>query len=39
MTAKSENGDVDVDVPNDSSSSHVVKARSDNGKVTVRSAN
>jgi hypothetical protein len=39
VTAKSDNGGVDVDVPTDDISSHVVKARSDNGKVTVRSAN
>lgn len=39
VTATSANGDVDVDVATDKSSSHVVKARSDNGKVTVRSAN
>ncbi|TQK44265.1 putative adhesin [Streptomyces sp. SLBN-118] len=39
VTAKSDNGGVDVDVPNDSSSTHVVNARSDNGKVTLRSAN
>ncbi|MGI5399325.1 DUF4097 family beta strand repeat-containing protein [Streptomyces sp. CA-135486] len=38
VTAKSDNGDVDVDVPTDHGSSHVVKARSDNGNVTVRSA-
>ncbi|MFC8824442.1 DUF4097 family beta strand repeat-containing protein [Streptomyces sp. NPDC057137] len=39
VTAKSDNGSVDVDVPTDDDSGHVVKARSDNGKVTVRSAN
>ncbi|WP_435594574.1 DUF4097 family beta strand repeat-containing protein [Streptomyces panacea] len=39
VTAKSDNGSVDVDVPTDDDSAHVVKARSDNGKVTVRSAN
>ncbi|MFB6954776.1 DUF4097 family beta strand repeat-containing protein [Streptomyces niveus] len=39
VTAKSRNGSVDVDVPTDGKSGHVVKARSDNGKVTVRSAN
>lgn len=39
VTAKSRNGSVDVDVPTDDDSGHVVKARSDNGKVTVRSAN
>ncbi|MFD7895616.1 DUF4097 family beta strand repeat-containing protein [Streptomyces sp. NPDC059743] len=37
VTATSDNGDVDVDVPTDRSSAHVVNARSDNGKVTVRS--
>ncbi|AQU68895.1 DUF4097 family beta strand repeat-containing protein [Streptomyces niveus] len=39
VTAKSDNGSVDVDVPTDDDSAHVVKAHSDNGKVTVRSAN
>jgi hypothetical protein len=39
VTATSDNGGVDLDVPTDKSSTHVVKARSDNGKVTVRSAN
>ncbi|WP_405618471.1 DUF4097 domain-containing protein [Streptomyces sp. NBC_01511] len=39
VTAESDNGSVDVDVPKDDGSAHVVKARSDNGKVTVRSAN
>jgi hypothetical protein len=39
VTATSDNGDVDVDVPTDETSAHLVKARSDNGKVTVRSAN
>ncbi|NUK05841.1 hypothetical protein HRW18_14580 [Streptomyces lunaelactis] len=39
VTAKSSNGDVDVDVPTDGGSAHIVTARSDNGKVTVRSAN
>lgn len=39
VTARSNNGSVDVDVPTDENSGHVVKARSDNGKVTVRSAN
>ncbi|MET9557744.1 DUF4097 family beta strand repeat-containing protein [Streptomyces sp. NPDC006645] len=39
VTARSRNGSVDVDVPTDDASGHVVKARSDNGKVTVRSAN
>lgn len=39
VSAKSDNGGVDVDVPTDDSSAHIVEARSDNGKVTVRSAN
>ncbi|WP_329072949.1 DUF4097 family beta strand repeat-containing protein [Streptomyces sp. NBC_01429] len=39
VTTSSDNGSVDVDVPNDKDSAHVVKARTDNGKVTVRSAN
>ncbi|MFF3753772.1 DUF4097 family beta strand repeat-containing protein [Streptomyces sp. NPDC002018] len=38
VTAKSDNGGVEVDVPTDGSSTHVVKARSDNGKITVRNA-
>ncbi|MFJ2647209.1 DUF4097 family beta strand repeat-containing protein [Streptomyces sp. NPDC087420] len=39
VTADSDNGKADVDVPTDKNSTHVVKARSDNGQVTVRSAN
>jgi hypothetical protein len=39
VTAASDNGRVDVDVPTDRNSTHVVKARTDNGKVTVRNAN
>ncbi|WP_327236812.1 DUF4097 domain-containing protein [Streptomyces sp. NBC_01317] len=39
VTADSDNGKADVDVPTDRNSTHVVKARSDNGQVTVRSAN
>ncbi|MER5893002.1 DUF4097 family beta strand repeat-containing protein [Streptomyces sp. NPDC001876] len=39
VTAEADNGDVSVDVPRSDSSPHVVKARSDNGEVTVRSAN
>jgi hypothetical protein len=39
VTAGSDNGKAEVDVPTDRSSEHVVKARSDNGQVTVRSAN
>ncbi|MEU1892595.1 DUF4097 family beta strand repeat-containing protein [Streptomyces pristinaespiralis] len=39
VDAKSDNGDVDVAVPTDDNSARVVKARSDNGEVVVRSAN
>lgn len=39
VSAKSNNGDIDVDVPTDDDSAHIVTARSDNGKVTVRTAN
>ncbi|MEW2098472.1 DUF4097 family beta strand repeat-containing protein [[Kitasatospora] papulosa] len=39
VSAEADNGDVSVDVPRSESSEHVVKARSDNGEVTVRSAN
>ncbi|MGS2587706.1 DUF4097 family beta strand repeat-containing protein [Streptomyces hebeiensis] len=39
VRAASENGSVDVDVPTASNSSHTVKARTDNGKITVRPAN
>ncbi|MFC9943343.1 DUF4097 family beta strand repeat-containing protein [Streptomyces pratensis] len=39
VSAEADNGDVSVDVPRSESSKHVVKARSDNGEVTVRSAN
>ncbi|MFJ8884201.1 DUF4097 family beta strand repeat-containing protein [Streptomyces sp. NPDC102402] len=39
VSAEADNGDVSVDVPRSDSSEHVVKARSDNGEVTVRSAN
>ncbi|WP_420877827.1 DUF4097 family beta strand repeat-containing protein [Streptomyces agglomeratus] len=39
VTAKSDNGDVKVEVPRDPASPHVVRARSDNGEVTLRSAN
>ncbi|MEU2250297.1 DUF4097 family beta strand repeat-containing protein [Streptomyces sp. NPDC019224] len=38
VTASADNGDVSVDVPRSDSSRHVVKARSDNGGVTVRYA-
>ncbi|MEV2247068.1 DUF4097 family beta strand repeat-containing protein [Streptomyces sp. NPDC049970] len=39
VSAEADNGNVSVDVPRSDSSEHVVKARSDNGEVTVRSAN
>jgi hypothetical protein len=39
VTAKSDNGSVDVRVPTADTSAHVVKARNDNGEVTVRSVN
>lgn len=39
VTATSGNGDANVDVPTAGGSPHVVKARSDNGEVTVRSVN
>ncbi|WP_328909975.1 DUF4097 domain-containing protein [Streptomyces sp. NBC_00234] len=39
VTAEADNGDVSVKVPRRDDSPHVVKARSDNGEVTVRSAN
>ncbi|MEU1122115.1 DUF4097 family beta strand repeat-containing protein [Streptomyces sp. NPDC005899] len=39
VSASADNGSVSVDVPRSDSSPHVVKARSDNGEVTVRSAN
>ncbi|MFF3684472.1 DUF4097 family beta strand repeat-containing protein [Streptomyces sp. NPDC002187] len=39
VSAKSDNGDIDVDVPTDDSSAHIVTARSDNGKVIVRTTN
>ncbi|MEU5654271.1 DUF4097 family beta strand repeat-containing protein [Streptomyces sp. NPDC047737] len=39
VSAQADNGDVRVDVPRSAGSGHVVKARSDNGEVTVRSAN
>ncbi|MBM7438732.1 DUF4097 family beta strand repeat-containing protein [Streptomyces sp. HB132] len=39
VAAEADNGEVSVDVPRSESSRHVVKARSDNGEVTVRSAN
>ncbi|MGW8798371.1 DUF4097 family beta strand repeat-containing protein [Streptomyces sp. NPDC055775] len=39
VTAVAGNGDISVRVPRSDSSPHVVKARSDNGEITVRSAN
>ncbi|RDG39001.1 hypothetical protein DVH02_06280 [Streptomyces corynorhini] len=39
VTTSSDNGSIHVDVPEDGNSGHVVKARSGNGKITVRTAN
>ncbi|PJN34337.1 hypothetical protein CG717_06030 [Streptomyces sp. CB02613] len=39
VDASADNGDVSVGVPRGDDSAHVVKAYSDNGEVTVRSAN
>jgi hypothetical protein len=39
VDATADHGRTSVDVPRSAGSSHVVKARSDNGEVTVRSAN
>ncbi|MEV7086893.1 DUF4097 family beta strand repeat-containing protein [Streptomyces sp. NPDC093085] len=39
VTTATDNGSIDVSVPKDAKSSHVVKARTDNGKITVRGAN
>ncbi|MFI6639929.1 DUF4097 family beta strand repeat-containing protein [Streptomyces sp. NPDC050504] len=39
VTARSDNGDTRIDVPKSDSSRHTVKAVSDNGEVTVRTAN
>ncbi|MFJ2024944.1 DUF4097 family beta strand repeat-containing protein [Streptomyces sp. NPDC087897] len=39
VDASADNGDVSIDVPRGDDSTHVVKARSDNGRITVRSAN
>lgn len=39
VSASADNGNVSVDVPRSDDSPHTVKARSDNGEVTVRSAN
>ncbi|WP_316743000.1 DUF4097 family beta strand repeat-containing protein [Streptomyces sp. MK7] len=39
VTTASDNGGVHVSVPRDDSSRHVVSARTDNGSITVRTAN
>ncbi|MFE2289729.1 DUF4097 family beta strand repeat-containing protein [Streptomyces sp. NPDC059452] len=39
VNASADNGEVDIAVPRSDSSAHVVKVRSDNGEVKVRSAN
>ncbi|WP_457517046.1 DUF4097 family beta strand repeat-containing protein [Streptomyces sp. TE33382] len=39
VSATTDNGTVSVDVPRSDTSTHVVKVRTDNGQVTVRSAN
>jgi hypothetical protein len=39
VSAKSDDGSVDVSVPHDDTSAHVVNARTQDGKVTVRTAN
>ncbi len=39
VTATTDDGHVDIGVPRDAHSPHVVSARSDDGKVTVRNAN
>ncbi|MEI7033687.1 DUF4097 family beta strand repeat-containing protein [Streptomyces pratensis] len=39
VNASADNGDVSIGVPRSDTSAHVVKARSDNGQVTVRSVN
>ncbi|MEC4016197.1 DUF4097 family beta strand repeat-containing protein [Streptomyces sp. H27-D2] len=39
VDASADNGDVHVKVPTDDSGKHVVKARSSNGEVTLRTAN
>ncbi|MFC9058934.1 DUF4097 family beta strand repeat-containing protein [Streptomyces sp. NPDC057074] len=39
VSTKSEDGGVDVSVPRDETSTHVVNARTEDGKVTVRTAN
>ncbi|MEU7277441.1 DUF4097 family beta strand repeat-containing protein [Streptomyces sp. NPDC045431] len=38
VETRSDHGEVKVDVPRDGSSPHIVKARSDNGHITVRTA-
>ncbi|GAA2930040.1 DUF4097 family beta strand repeat-containing protein [Streptomyces enissocaesilis] len=39
VTARSDNGDIRIGVPRAPDSPHVVRANSDNGEITVRSAN
>ncbi|WP_228992857.1 DUF4097 family beta strand repeat-containing protein [Streptomyces sp. DH8] len=39
VDASADHGDVSIDVPRGDDGAHVVKARSDNGHITVRSAN
>ncbi|MFD7117433.1 DUF4097 family beta strand repeat-containing protein [Streptomyces sp. NPDC059922] len=39
VTTSTDNGSVEVGVPTDKSSAHVLKARTGNGKITVKSAN
>ncbi|MCX4772806.1 DUF4097 domain-containing protein [Streptomyces sp. NBC_01260] len=39
VSARADNGNISVEVPRSDDSRHVVKARSNNGEVTVRSAN
>jgi hypothetical protein len=39
VAARTGDGSVHVSVPRDDSSSHVVRARSDDGEVTLRTAN
>ena len=39
VSADSDDGSVDVSVPRDDASSHVVNARTQDGEVTVRTAN
>lgn len=39
VTTSTDNGEVEVGIPTDKSSAHVLKARTDNGKITIQSAN